>query len=219
VRSKFQWAMLCIALLATAGLASATPVTVSCSVVSGPTELNDNIVCPQFNPVTGVLNSISIVVSGTISGSITLTNNAATSQTVNGTATSQFFIDPLAGFVFVNPIFSAAYSTGAQTLTAGQTSTFSGLAGNGSANLGPNTSNFVPYEGVGSFNIPVSTLSGISIVGGGGQIGSDQSTNGTATAQVTYVFDETGNVPEPGTILLMGAGLVLLGLAPKHLRR
>jgi hypothetical protein len=219
VRSNFQWAMLCIALLATAGLASATPVTVTCSTVSGATELNDSIVCPQFNPVTGVLNSISIVVSGTITGSITLTNNAATTQNVTGTATSQFFIDPLAGFVFVNPIFSASYSTGAQSLTTGQTATFAGLSGSGSANLGPNTSNFVPYEGTTTFNIPITTLSGIAILGGGGQIGSDQSTNGTATAQVTYVFDETGNVPEPGTILLMGAGLVLLGLAPKHLKR
>src|SRR5215472_6287295 len=116
-------------LILTSSLASAALLTVNCSVVSSPTELNANIVCPQFSG--GGLTSVQISVSGGITGSITLTNNASTSQTVTGTTSSAFSIGALAGFTIVNPIFSASYTTGPQSLTAGQSKTFAGLSGTG----------------------------------------------------------------------------------------
>ena len=100
-------------LIITSSLASAALLTVNCSVVSSPTELNANIVCPQFSGAG--LTSVQISVSGGITGSITLTNNASTSQTVTGTTSSAFSVGPLAGFTFVNPIFSASFTTGPQT--------------------------------------------------------------------------------------------------------
>src|ERR1700758_1599408 len=109
------------ALAAFAGTASATTMTVTCSTLNGPTELNGNVVCPQFSGL-GLL-SVAITVDGTVSGSITLTNNGTATQIAEGTTTSGFMVGPLTGFIIANPLFSATFNTGSQSLTAGQTRT------------------------------------------------------------------------------------------------
>ena len=65
------------------GLASASTLIESCSV-SGPTELSTTFACAQFNLGGQTVSDISIAVSGGISGSITLTNNGAVTQTASG---------------------------------------------------------------------------------------------------------------------------------------
>src|SRR5215472_8552253 len=201
-------------LILTSSLASAALLTVNCSVVSSPTELNANIVCPQFSG--GGLTSVQISVSGGITGSITLTNNASTSQTVTGTTSSAFSIGALAGFTIVNPIFSASYTTGPQSLTAGQSKTFAGLSGTGSDNLGTDTTVLAPYTGAGTFNIAVSTLTALAVSGGGGQVASAQSTSANGTATVTYNSAMTG-VPEPGTLAMIGLGILGLAFVSRRL--
>jgi hypothetical protein len=171
-----------IAALAFAGTASATIMTVTCSTLNGPTEINSDVVCPQFSGL-GLL-SVAITVDGTISGSITLTNNGTATQTGEGTTTSGFMIGPLTGFIIANPLFSATFNTGLQSLTPGQTKTFSGLSGTGSATI-TDTSVLAPYTGAGNFDIPVLTASMLTITGGGGNFAGAQSTTGTATATVT----------------------------------
>ena len=198
------------ALILCGGIASADTITVDCTVVTSPTELNANIVCPQFSG--GTLTSISILVTGTISGTISLTNNSAQPQTVSATENSQFNIGSLPGFSFTNPLFTASYGTGTQTLAAGASQTFAGLTNTGSGTI-TNGGTFGPYTGSSSFDIPVSTLTGISILGGGGQIASSQTTNASATAAVTYNFGPTtSTVPEPATTALLAGGLGLIGL-------
>src|SRR5208337_1518755 len=186
-------------------VASATPL--NCTVVASPTELNAMIVCPQFNGVG--LESVQITVSGGITGSITLTNNASSTESTTGTTSSDFSVGALAGFSFVNPIFTAMYTTGLQSLSPGQSKTFSGMVGTGSADLGTDTTVLAPYIGAGTFNIDVSTLTGLTVSGGGGQIGASQSTNANATAEVTYTA--TTSTPEPVTASLIGLGLCGLG--------
>ena len=203
-------------LVLTGGAVSASTITVNCPVVGPlPTELSVNVVCAQYNGVG--LTSVQIGVTGTITGTITLTNNSSSSQIVNATTTSQFNVGALPGFTISNPIFTASYGTGNQILTPGQTATFAGMSGSGGAILGPESSNLVFYTGAGTFNIPVNTLTGLTVLGGGGQIGSGQDTHARAAATVTYTY-ETGEIPEPGTISLLGAGLCALGLAARRLR-
>jgi hypothetical protein len=215
-------ALTAIAVLALSGaLVSATPLIVNCTSVSGPTELGDNIACPQFSAGLGTLLSVEITVTGTITGSLTLTNNTATVQRTSATTTSQMNVGSLAGFSFVNPIFVASFTTGIQSLNPGQTVTFAGLSGSGTASLGTNTSILGPYEGLGMFDVPISTLSGFSLVGGGGHIGALQVTNATANAVVTYNYEspnDTGT-PEPASMALVGGGLLALGWSAKRLRR
>lgn len=194
---------LATAVLMCASLASASTIVVNCTTLSGPTEINGNVSCAQFGG--SGLQSISIAFSGSITGSITLTNNDTnSSQTGSGTTNSQFNWGPLTGFTIVNPLFSASFTTGSQTLTAGQSKTFSGLSGNGSTTL-LDTTNFTGYTGAGNFSIPVSSLTGLTISGGGGNFAASQTTDASATATVTYTFS---TVPEPASMALLGTGLV-----------
>jgi hypothetical protein len=207
--------IIAISALAFAGTASATIMTVTCSTLNGPTEINGNVVCPQFSGLG--LQSVAITVDGTISGSISLTNNASNTQTGEGTTTSGFMVGPLTGFIIANPLFSATFNTGLQSLTAGQNKAFSGLSGTGSATI-TDTSVFAPYTGAGSFDIPVLTSTMLMITGGGGNFAGSQSTTGSATATVTYTFGSTA--PEIGTpiYLATGLGAILLGLWRRRAR-
>jgi hypothetical protein len=201
--------LLALAPVAFTGIASASTMTVACSTLNGPTEINGNLVCPQFNGVG--LQSIGITIDGTINGSITLVNNATITETGEGTTTSQFSVGSLAGFTIASPLFSAMFNTGIQSLAAGQTRTFSGLTGTGAGTI-TDSSVLAPYTGLGNFNIPVLTATMLMVTGGGGNFGGSQSTTANATATVTYTFGSS--VPEIGTTtyLTTGLGAILLGL-------
>src|SRR5262249_46838070 len=154
-----------VALAAFCGAASAAILVVNCGTVSGPAELAAaSVLCPQFNLAGQTVSSISINISGGITGSLTLTNGTATTQTATETTSSQFSAGALTGFGFVNPVFPASYTSGNRTLNAGQTLTISGLSGNGNGSLGTNTTTFGPYIGPGNFTIPVSTATDVANV-------------------------------------------------------
>jgi hypothetical protein len=177
---------LVVAWAASCGLASGFTLVVNCTTVASPTELNANVVCSQFNLTGQTLTSISISISGGITGNLTLTNGSTTTQTMVETTSAQFSVGALSGFTFVNPVFSASFTTGNRSLNAGQTLTVAGLSANGSGTLGTNTTSFAPYVGAGAFTIHVSTATTLTGTGGGGFPTFSQATNANATATVTY---------------------------------
>jgi hypothetical protein len=110
------------------------------------------------------------------------------------------------------------FTTGPQSLTAGQSKTFSGLTGPGSATI-IDTSVFAPYIGAGNFNIPILTSSMLNVTGGGGNFAGSQTTNANATASITYTFG-SATVPEVATpvYLVTGFGAILIGLLRRRAR-
>ena len=202
-------------------VASGATLIVSCSSVSGPTELvSAAISCGQFGLGPGfVLSNIDIAVSGGISGSITLTNGDSSPHGTNsGTTSTNFNFAGLSGFTFVNPIFSASFTTGNQPLAAFQTLTVSGLASTpiSTGSLGGDNSVFAPYTGGGFFDIFVSTDTLFSSAGGGGAFSSAQDSNANATATVTYTYNAVAAVPEPATLSLVGLGLLGFGFMTRR---
>ena len=193
--------------------ASAATMTVNCSTLDAQTELNSTVSCARFDIAGATLTGMSLNVAGTVSGTVTLTNNSSTSQSASATSTSEFYWGPLAGFTFLNPAFTAAYTTGTVTIgCCGASQSYSGLAGNNSASQ-TNSGVYAPYTGAGNFNIAVSTLTGLGVKGGGGNIVASQTTRAIATATVTYTYN---TVPEPGTYMLMGLGVTVLGLVRRR---
>jgi hypothetical protein len=210
-----------IALLAFAGSATATTLVLSCTgVPQQNTELNASLACPQFNG-TG-LTSIQLDLAGQILGTIVLTNNGAESRNGTGTTSSEFDLGLLSGFVFPTPFFIVSFTTGSQTLAGGETKTFAGLSGtNGASSVNSNAATFSTYQGAGDFTVPVTTTTSLIISGGGGQFGGSQTTQASAAGTVTYTFSEgdTGDVPEPGSLLLLGAGLMGISLTRRRAAR
>jgi hypothetical protein len=210
-----------ITLLAFAGSASATTLVLSCTgVPQQNTELNASLSCPQFNGVG--LTSIRLDLTGELLGTIVLTNNASDSRSGTGTTSSEFNLGFLPGFVFPTPFFIVSFTTGSQTLAGGESQTFAGLSGsNGANSVNNNAATFSTYEGAGNFSVPVGTTTSLIISGGGGQFGGSQTTQASSAGTVTYTFSEvdTGDVPEPGGLLLLGAGLMAFSLCRRRAAR
>jgi hypothetical protein len=204
--------LLVVTLLASAGAAQAATVgPLDCTGVPPvgllPTELNGNVVCPQFN-LAATLNSVSITASGVVEGTVTLTNLTDTDQ--NGSAATQvlFNLGPLPGFTLPTPLFTVTASTGPITVAPGATLTFP-VNGSDSETVFNNTV-LAPYiAGGGTFDIPVTTNTFLLLSFGGGNVTATQNTNAAADATVTYDYT-AGDVviPEPTTLLLLGSGLV-----------
>jgi hypothetical protein len=215
-----RWVTLTTGFLVSAlccNVVSAAVLAVDClNIGPVPTELNVNLACPQFN-LAGQVSSISIELTGAIGGALSLTNNGQITQSATATTTSQFSVNlidgsgpgPASGFAWTNPLFVVSPTTGPVNVLPGQTFSIP-LSASQSSTLGPDTTQISRYVGPGSFDINVTTLTGLSALGGGGQITVGQSTNAEIFGQVTYTYSL---VPEPSVLLLIPVGLLGLGIA------
>jgi hypothetical protein len=210
-------AVLGLAALPSTSNAALVPVNLSCSTVAGATELTGTIVCPQYDPsLYGgfSLAGMQLEITGSITGSISLTNNAATTVTVSATASSEFMpTAALTGFSLPPSFFIASFGTGAQSLLAGSTVTFPGTSAGATTGFLNPTGPIGSYSGVGTFGIDFTTLSGVTVLGGGGNVAFSQSTSAEASANVRYFYDDGSvSTPEPASMALLGAGLLGFGM-------
>jgi hypothetical protein len=199
----------------------AATLTENCGII-GPQNVDfssTNISCADFNVAGATLTSIVITISGTDTGSITLTNNNATADTnTSGTISSNYSLaSPLTGFAFAAPLFNISIGVGPATIAGGGgVLSNTALTGNGSA--GPvtnsNSATFGSYTGTGNFNIPITTVTtfllSVTPQSNTGLTAVNSMDTVRATANVVFNYTPGSVVtPEPGTALFMGAGLVL----------
>jgi hypothetical protein len=219
------------AFMALSGSMWADTLTENCGVI-GPQNADfssTNITCGNFNVAGATLNSVTITISGTDTGSITLTNNNPTDDTnTSGTISTNYSLaNPLAGFSFAAPLFNIQVGIGPATITANG-GVLSNTALTGSNSAGPlvdsDAATFGNYTGVGTFNIPINTVTQffLSVTPqsntGLTAVSSSDSVQATANVVFNYTPASTG-APEPSTALFMGAGLLLCFVGARRRRK
>ncbi len=159
-----------------------------------------------FDPSLGILNSVVLTLTGRNTTFLSLTNTASQAQLVSASvSTDLLFSSSLAGLgvLLVNPVISLANTTGFVTIASGSTASFGPLLDAMTVNPLPPASLFL---GLGTFSVTCDSLSGLNVVGGGGNVAANQTTHAACGASIAYDYTPTPTrLPEPGVLALLGA--------------
>lgn len=193
--------------VAFAGSASAAILSSDFNFANSTTEISNTGTLDLFNPALGTLNSVTLILFGGGEMTITLTNTAAQAQRTSATGSVDLlWSTSLAGLDLSGIAIGLTFPTGVQNLNPGQTASFGPLSDSDSAILNPAVGLFA---GPGTFTITCESLSGIGLVGGGGNIDSTQATVAGCGATITYDYTvRTTQVPEPAMLALLGVAAV-----------
>lgn len=174
------------------------------------TDWTHSLELPQFNASLGTLTSVDLILNGSTSSILTVTNygskdaKGSTHSTVTiNIADPQNLLSLDLNIVGSDFQFLNLAPKGSQTSSA--------LSASGSAQATYTSQNILnEFIGIGTISLPTSTETETSLTYSGGNTLASQETTASAFAQVVYHY---AAVPEPSSLIaLLTGGIGLLGL-------
>jgi PEP-CTERM motif len=206
--------------LALAASAQAATVSFNFNNALQTTEINQTGSLGLFDTALGTLTGVSLTYGGRVASTITLTNNGSNTETVEAVGTTSLrFTSTISG---LNTVISApaarvglSVTTGENDLASGASRAFGPLNDSKTTTLDAALNAFLASfsaAGGGSFGIGCRSVSGLNLVGGGGNIASNQVTTAACNGAITYTYTAASTpVPEPTSLALVGLALAAAG--------
>ena len=196
------------------GAANAATLTYSFTNAEQITEINQTNTLSKFDSSLGTLTGVALTLSGRATQNFSAVNAVNTTQTASITAMVDLGFTFSDGITITNPdngdpALTFSSFTGTQTYSANQMRDFgpytpsSSKVYNFPATGNSALSNFLGAAGS-TFSVTCTSMSGLIVMGGGGNITANQNTTAGCGALVQYTYTPASpplTVPEPSTIL------------------